>query len=187
MSLYYVIITAIALSIDAFSVSASSSAATKSKPIYDFLIPLSFGFFQALMPFIGYHSTLLFSVYIKRFDHWIAFGLLGFIGLKMIIDAYKMNKGHEVISEMNVSKLLVLSVATSIDALAAGIGFAVLNIDILPVILMIGSITLILSYVGVKFGKFIGNKNQKIATFIGGTVLIAIGVKILIEHLSQIG
>ena len=113
--------------------------------------------------------------------------LLGFIGLKMIIDAYRMNKGHEVISEMSISKLLVLSIATSIDALAAGISFAVVNIDILPIILMIGSITLILSYIGVKFGKFIGKKNHMIATFIGGTVLIIIGVNILIEHLSQIG
>jgi putative Mn2+ efflux pump MntP len=150
------------------------------------LYPLSFGFFQGLMPLIGYYLATGFIVYIERYDHWIAFALLALIGIKMIWEAFHEKPGNQESCgspAFSFSRLLLLSVATSIDALAAGISFALLKVKMIPIALLIAATTGILSLIGLKFGHFLGEKSKKLASIIGGCILIAIGLKILLEHI----
>lgn len=172
---------AFGLSMDAFAVSVSNGIAVKKfKPKFAIKVSTLFGFFQAAMPFLGWLLCYSTREYIESFDHWIAFALLGLIGAKMIKESFEEKESSE---EPSISKLIVLAIATSIDALAIGITLTVLKIDIFYPCFIIGIITFLLSftgvYLGTKFGKLFSNKVE----IIGGIILIGIGTKILIEHL----
>jgi putative Mn2+ efflux pump MntP len=198
MSLLEIILIAISLSMDAFAVSITLGLSAKKIKPGEFLIPgLYFGFFQALMPVIGFFAGIFFTDYIRFLDHWIAFVLLGIIGGKMIKDSFSSddrpaeNTAKETTTApeepgdypFKFTKMLVLALATSIDALAVGITFSFFKINILSAALLIGLTTFVISTCGVKVGRTFGNKFQSKSGFIGGAVLIAIGLKILIEHL----
>lgn len=187
MGIIELLLTAIGLSMDAFAVSVCKGLGMKKLNYKQgIIIGLYFGVFQAAMPLIGYFLGSTFAKYINAFDHWIAFILLGFIGGKMLIDAIKSKDEEEVLAEdkpLNHKELFVLAIATSIDALAVGIAFACLNVNLVSSVSMIGITTLILSFIGVCIGHKFGNKFEKKAEIAGGLVLIGIGIKILIEHL----
>jgi putative Mn2+ efflux pump MntP len=194
MSFIEIFLIALSLSMDALAVSITIGMTTKDLKLPKTLIPgMYFGFFQALMPTIGFFAGLYFADKISFLDHWIAFVLLAFIGGKMIKDSVagpnskagedSSSKEKAAAYSLGFSKMLVLAIATSIDALAVGITFSFFKINILAAALLIGITTFIISTCGVKVGKIFGNKFQSKANLIGGAVLVAIGVKILIEHL----
>lgn len=188
MSLWELAILAIGLSMDAFAVAMCKGACYgKSHQQATPIIALSFGFFQALMPLIGYLLGSSFIDSIQSVDHYIAFGLLLFLGLKLIREAIQ-TKGEELVcTPLGFAELMMLSLATSIDALAAGIALAALTVNIWKAISGIGVVTFLLSYLGVEIGRRFGSKYQTKAQFTGGIVLILIGVKVLIEHLISHG
>ena len=177
---------AIALSMDAFSVSICKGLTTKQFSVKTaILCGLWFGGFQALMPLIGYFLGAQFENLITSVDHWIAFGLLFLIGANMIREAFSDDDDNKS-SNNDVKTMFLLAVATSIDALAIGVTFAFLQVDIWQAILIIGVTTFIFSFVGVAIGNFFGSKYSKPASIIGGIILILIGTKILLEHLGII-
>lgn len=185
-----IILLAGGLSMDAFAVSMCKGALLK-KPSqkHAFIIAFFFGFFQALMPLIGWFLGTQFEQYIQSVDHWIAFALLAYIGGKMLWDCFKGNKDEETeISEARVdfTELILLSIATSIDALAAGITLAVLGTPIIPAVTLIGLTTLVLCFIGVNLGFHFGVRYEKAAQITGGIVLLFIGTKILLEHLELV-
>ena len=182
---------AVGLSMDAFSVAIckglSMHRATADKCS---VVGLWFGGFQALMPIIGYFAGHYFSDLISDFDHWIAFVLLAFIGINMIRESMEKeeeNGGCECCSqnELSARKMFPMAVATSIDALAVGVSFAFLKVDIWTSAAAIGVTTFILSYVGVKVGNIFGSRYKSKAELAGGIILILIGLKILVEHLIE--
>lgn len=180
------ILTALSLAMDAFSVSISNGLCMKKVTIKEALkIGLFFGVFQGIMPLIGYFGGTLFSSFIESVDHWIAFVILSFIGLKMINEAVeKIKRPESCPTESLTTKTLFLqAIATSIDALAVGVGFAALNMDIFFAASVIMIITFVLSFFGVFIGKKVEGTFKEKAEIFGGLVLIGIGVKILIEHL----
>jgi putative Mn2+ efflux pump MntP len=184
MGLTEIIIIAIGLSMDAFAVSITLGLSVKKLKIKHVLIPaIYFGFFQALMPLIGFFAGTMFANKIQNFDHWIAFILLGIIGGKMIRES--LSKGEEKIKEnsFQFATMLLLAIATSIDALAVGVTFAFFEINIFLAIILIGLTTFCISIGGVKIGNIFGAKYKSKAEFIGGAVLVILGFKILIEHL----
>lgn len=152
------------------------------------IIGLYFGGFQALMPFVGWLLGSQFQKYITSIDHWIAFILLGFIGGKMMIEAVREWNEEEVVDVMDAptdhKNMLVLAVATSIDALAVGITFAFLGTPIVEAITIIGITTMVISIAGVVVGNFFGSRYKSKAEFIGGLILVLLGLKILLEHLG---
>ena len=171
---------------DALAVSISHGITiNKQRTNHALKIGLFFGSFQALMPFIGWSAGLNLRNLISGVDHWIAFGLLTFIGCKMIYESKKMDGRGKETKPLNLPTLLVLSVATSIDALAVGISFALLKISIVTPIIVIGVVTFVLSFLGVLTGSKIGHFFEKKIEILGGLILIGIGIKILIEHLFQ--
>ena len=175
---------AIALSMDAFSVSICKGLTTKKFSVKTaVLCGFWFGGFQALMPLIGYFLGAQFESIITSIDHWIAFGLLFLIGANMIREAFNEEK-DENSSQNDVKTMFLLAVATSIDALAIGVTFAFLQVEIWTAILIIGITTFIFSFAGVAIGNFFGSKYSKPASIIGGVILILIGIKILLEHLG---
>ena len=180
-----IIMTAISLSMDAFAISISSGMCIKKVDLAKALkFGLFFGFFQFVMPIFGFMLAFSFEKYIKAFDHWVAFILLGLIGAKMIYESFKGEDG-EVQTEESVTgtkNLLIMSIATSIDAMAVGISFVALQVNVLSASLAIGVITCIISTVGVIIGKKVGGLFKKGAEVFGGIILVAIGVKILLEH-----
>lgn len=177
---------AISLAMDAFSVSITSGVIISKPTISQYLkIGLYFGFFQFIMPILGFYGGVLFESVIKQYDHWVAFGLLCFIGGKMFWESYHVDESGEKKDPTKGRTLLLLSIATSIDAAAVGFSFAALQSRIFFPAIIIGFICFIFSISGVFLGAKIGNKFGKIAERIGGSVLILIGTKILIEHLSQ--
>lgn len=181
MSLTELFLIAIGLSMDAFAVSVSNGMAITNLRVRDALkFGFFFGFFQMLMPLIGWAAGHLFSTYIMAFDHWVAFVLLSYIGIKMIRDA---KCGEEAAGSTRFRVLLILAVATSIDALAAGITFAFMNVNILFSVAVIGLITFTLSTVGALIGKRVGCSMGSRAQIVGGVLLIGMGIKILVEHL----
>lgn len=187
MSFVSILLTAFALSMDAFAVSVTKGITLKSINMkVAFKIALFFGLFQGVMPFLGWALGIRFESYITSIDHWIAFFLLSFIGLKMIFDAREKNSEvtYDTRGEYNLNnkELIILSIATSIDALAIGVSFAFLNIDILPVCLSIGIITFLMCFIGVLIGKKIGSVFKSYAQIVGGIILILIGLNILNEH-----
>jgi putative Mn2+ efflux pump MntP len=184
MSLPEIIIIAIGLSMDAFAVSIILGLSTEKIKLKQVIIPgLYFGIFQALMPCIGYFAGINFADKIQHFEHWIAFAILGFIGGKMIKDSFSKEKEKVDENPFKFLKMLVLAIATSIDALAVGITFSFFRINIFLAIAIIGFTTFLISCGGVIIGKTFGARFKAKAEFIGGLILVAMGVKILIEHL----
>lgn len=183
MSLFELFLIAVGLSMDAFAVSICKGLSMqKLNPKHALIIGLYFGGFQALMPFIGYSLGIHFQNAIVSYDHWIAFLLLCLIGINMIKEA-KGEDEESVSASVTFKEMVVLAIATSIDALAVGVTFAFLQVNIIPAVSFIGIITFTLSVIGVKVGNVFGVKYKSKAEFIGGLILILIGVKILIEHL----
>ena len=180
-----IIFIAFGLAMDAFAVSITRGVTIKYLSIYSALaIATCFGAFQAVMPLIGWLAGLSLRDVISGFDHWIAFGLLSSIGIKMIYESFTVESSDKEIKPLNVFVLLILSVATSIDALAVGISLSFLEISIAIPAIIIGTVTFLLTLLGVfignRFGHFFENKIE----IIGGLILIGIGVKILIEHIT---
>lgn len=197
MSLISILLTSIALSMDAFAVSITKGMTIKNITTkLAFKIAFFFGLFQGGMPLIGWLLGISFEKYIKTFDHWIALILLSFLGIKMIYESIKENKKDEVAMDLEINglrqktstvdiktkDLLVLSVATSIDALAVGVSFAFLNISIIEVVTSIAIITFLVCFTGVLIGKKIGPILKNYAEIIGGIILIFIGLNIFNEH-----
>jgi putative Mn2+ efflux pump MntP len=185
MGFLEIVLIAVGLAMDAFAVSISLGLSVTKLRVRELITPgVYFGAFQALMPAIGYFAGTYFAQKIRNADHWIAFVLLGFIGGKMIKESFSGKEGAEKRAEyaFGFSKMLVLAVATSIDALAVGITFAFFEVNIFKAILITGMITFFISLCGVKIGSLFGTKFKSKAEFMGGAVLILIGIKILIEH-----
>ena len=180
---------AISLSMDAFAVAICKGLnMRKLNYTHTFIIATFFGGFQGLMPLIGWFLGKQFARYIINFDHWIAFILLAFIGGQMIHEALKKdNEKCDINENLNIKELFILAIATSIDALAVGITFALIpNTNILTSITLIGIITFVLSIIGVFIGNKFGSKFKSKAELAGGIILILIGSKILFEHLGFI-
>lgn len=186
MSLWEILLIAVALAMDCFTVSVVSGVIQKESRWGNVLrMAFLLGLFQALMPLLGWLAIHYFQASVEAYDHWIAFGLLAVIGIKMVRDSF----APEEASHLDPSRLrtqLLLAVATSIDALAVGITFAFLRVRIVPAVLLIGCVTFLLSMLGVKAGSLFGKKYQKRAEIAGGVILILLGIKILLEHLGVI-
>jgi putative Mn2+ efflux pump MntP len=180
-----IIIIAFGLAMDAFAVSvASGLEMTRLRISHAMRMALSFGFFQALMPIIGWAAGNQARLFISGMDHWIAFGLLTAIGIKMIYEAFKIKEKADEPEEMSIYILLILSLATSIDALAAGVSLSFLNVAIIVPSIIIGAVTFLLSLAGVLIGRRFGHFFETKIEIAGGLILIGIGIKILIEHIS---
>ncbi len=181
----------VGLSMDAFAVSICKGLGMKRLNMKQALvIGLFFGGFQALMPFLGWALGTQLADFITPIDHWIAFILLAVIGGKMLLDAFRGGDEGEAAeakdAKLDLKELLMLAIATSIDALAVGITFAFLGVDIVFAIAVIGVTTFVISVAGVAVGHAFGARYEKGATIVGGVVLILIGLKILLEHLGII-
>lgn len=184
MSLFELFIIAVGLSMDAFAVSICKGLSlSRMKWNHALVVGLYFGGFQAGMPLLGFLLGSQFREAITSFDHWIAFILLSVIGANMIREA--MNKEEECTDEsLDVKNMVMLSIATSIDALAVGITFAFLQVQIIPAVSFIGVVTFILSIAGVKAGNVFGCKYKSKAEIAGGLILILMGIKILGDHIG---
>jgi manganese efflux pump family protein len=179
-----IIFIGIGLSMDAFAVSISSGLVIKKEKMISALkIGFLFGLFQAVMPVLGWLLAYSLRNFIAEIDHWIAFGLLLFIGCKMIYESFKGKTDHTAIQSMNFKYFLLLAIATSIDAFIVGASFAFLNILIIIPVLIIGMITFAFSFTGVFIGNLIGHFFESKIEVAGGLILIGIGIKILLEHL----
>jgi putative Mn2+ efflux pump MntP len=185
MALFEIVLIAIRLSMDAFAVSITLGLQAGKPKAREILTPgIFFGFFQALMPITGFFAGIYFANRIQEIDHWIAFVLLGIIGGKMIKDSFSKDEDDELDeNHFKFGKMLVLAIATSIDALAVGITFAFFKVEIFKAAIIIGLITFVISMSGVKIGSIFGTKFKSKAEFVGGAVLVLLGIKILIEHL----
>ena len=187
MGLIELFLIAVGLSMDAFAVSVCKGLAmpkcTFKKAA---IVGLWFGGFQALMPAIGYILGAQFQETIASIDHWIAFVLLALIGGNMIREAL-VDDEEEADASLDVKTMFLLAVATSIDALAIGITFAFLKVNIIPAVCFIGSVTFIISFAGVKIGNVFGVRYKNKAEIVGGVILILLGLKILLEHLGFLG
>ena len=184
MTFFELFLIGIGLSMDAFAVSICKGLSMqKIDKKYTLCIGLFFGGFQALMPLTGYLLGSRFSGYIERFDHWIAFVLLALIGFNMIKESREEEEEEEKpYAGVNFKELLILAVATSIDALAVGVTFAFLQVNIVPAITIIGCTTFVISIAGVYVGNVFGSRYKSRAELTGGVILILIGLKILLEH-----
>lgn len=186
MGILELFILAVGLSMDAFAVSVCKGLSLgKIKPKHMCIAGAWFGGFQALMPLIGYFLGSFFAEMIEKYDHWVAFVLLAIIGGNMIKESF--GKDEKVDSSMDVKSMLLLAIATSIDALAVGVTFAFLQVQIVPAVSFIGVITFIFSAVGVKIGSLFGTKYKSKAELFGGIVLVLIGIKILLEGIGVLG
>ena len=193
MDIISLLAISVALSMDAFSVSICKGLATKKFSLKTALLcGLWFGGFQALMPIIGYYLGVQFEHLITSFDHWIAFGLLLVIGVNMIREALSeedsTDDGQQPTTECSCSNtgfktMLMMAIATSIDALAVGVSFAFLSVDLWKSVTVIGITTFLFSFAGVRIGNIFGSRYSKAAEITGGVILILLGCKILIEHL----
>ncbi len=183
MNLWELFIIAVGLSMDAFAVSICKGLSVQRVSLrHAACAGLWFGGFQALMPLLGWLLGSRFQAAIERYDHWIAFVLLVFLGINMIREA----RGEEesVDGSFSWRVMLPMALATSIDALAVGVTFAFLQVDILPAISFIGLTTFLLSALGVRLGSVFGRRYRTAAEILGGVILIVMGVKILLEHLG---
>lgn len=191
MTLWELLLIAVGLSMDAFAVAICKGLSLKKITWKEALtVGLYFGGFQAAMPIIGYFIGTGFSSFIQKWDHWIAFILLGIIGFKMIIESLKkscdISKSNNVAKSLSLKRMLPLAIGTSIDALAVGVTFAFLSVNIIPAVSFIGIITLILSFGGVYIGNYFGCKFKSKAELAGGIILVLMGTKILLNHLEII-
>ncbi len=184
MDLITILIIAVALAMDAFAVSIVSGTLLKQLKVRHALrIAVFFGGFQAFMPLVGSLAGLSLREYIASYDHWIIFGLLGTVGGKMICESFKIGSDKKNFDPSNIFVLLVLSIATSIDALAIGITLSFLRVPLATAVVIIGVVTFTLSYLGVFIGGKIGHFFENKIEAIGGLILIGLGAKILIQHL----
>lgn len=188
MGIGELLLLAVGLSMDAFAVSVCKGLALRRATFQaEITCGVWFGGFQALMPLIGFFLGTLFAVAIQAVDHWIAFGLLAIIGVNMLKEALSHEEecGCENSADLSVKTMFVMAVATSIDALAVGISLAMVgNVNIFFAVTMIGICTCILSMLGVKIGNVFGSRFEDKAEIAGGVILIALGLKILLEHLG---
>ena len=183
MGISELLLIGVGLSMDAFAVSIGKGLSTKClKPRHYLSVGAWFGGFQALMPIIGFLLGVSFASLVESFDHWIAFVLLSIIGINMIRESLH-GDDCEICPDFSIRSMFMLAIATSIDALAVGVSFAFLQIDILPAASIIGVTTFILSMIGLRIGNIFGCRYKSKAEFAGGVVLIIIGIKILTEHL----
>lgn len=184
MGILEIVVIGISLAMDAFAVSICKGLSMKKmnwkKGI---IIALYFGIFQALMPVLGYLLGSSFATLVEKVDHWIAFGLLAIIGINMIKES-RDDEEEKRNDDVGFKTMVVLAIATSIDALAIGVTFTFLKVNLLIAIALIGAITFVISLLGVLIGNKFGDKLQNKAELIGGVVLIVIGLKILLEHLG---
>ncbi len=185
MGLLELFILAVGLSMDAFAVSVCKGLATERVELkHSAITGIWFGGFQALMPLAGFLLGTSFEKYVTKIDHWIAFILLGAIGANMLKEAFS-KEANDTDCSFSFKTMLVMAVATSIDALAVGISLALLpDINILAAVTFIGVTTFIFSAVGVRLGNVFGGKYKSKAEFLGGAILILLGLKILLEHLG---
>ena len=184
MEVITILFLAVGLAMDAFAVSIVTGSVYRELHIkHAIRMALFFGAFQALMPIIGSLAGLSLRDHIAAYDHWVALGLLGLVGGKMIFEAFQIKAAEKNVDPSNLLILLTLSVATSIDALAVGFTLSLLVTSILFAAAMIGLITFVLAYAGVAIGKRFGHFFEAKIEIIGGLILIAIGVKILITHI----
>ncbi len=186
MDLFTTLAIAAGLSIDAFAVSVTGGATIRPLKFLQALkIALAFGLFQAIMPVIGWAAGITLETYIREYDHWVAFGLLTLIGGRMIYNASSKKSHEKIFDILRFTTLLLLAIATSIDALAIGFSFALLDTSIIRPVLIIGAITFSLSLVGVYIGNRLGSFFEKKLELAGGIILFLIGLRILLEHLIR--
>ena len=188
MGLLELFVIAVGLSMDAFAVSICKGLSVRElKPKHALTVGVYFGGFQMLMPLIGFALGVRFQSFITSIDHWIAFVLLALIGFNMIKESREEEEEEEKpYAGVNFKELLILAVATSIDALAVGVTFAFLQVNIVPAITIIGCTTFVISIAGVYVGNVFGSRYKSRAELTGGVILILIGLKILLEHLGVI-
>lgn len=187
MSLFELFVIAVGLSMDAFAVSICKGLSVKKAELKHALcVGLYFGGFQALMPLLGYLLGTAFAAQISSIDHWVAFVLLCLIGGNMIRESMS-DEEEELNDSFSVKTMIPLAIATSIDALASGVTFAALQVNIIPAVAFIGVITFVLSAVGLKIGNVFGAKFKNKAELLGGVILVLMGLKILLEHLGVFG
>ncbi|MGD0571711.1 MAG: manganese efflux pump MntP family protein [Sedimentisphaerales bacterium] len=183
MELLSIITIAVGLAMDTFAVSIVTGAAYKQLHIRHTLRMAGFfGGFQAFMPVVGYLAGLTVKQYVSNYDHWIAFGILAAVGLKMIYESFKIKEERKTPNPANLAVVLALAVATSIDALAVGITISLITHAIVLAVIIIGAVTFGLSFAGVYIGKKFGHFFEGGIEIIGGLVLIAMGLKIVIQH-----
>lgn len=187
MGIGELIVLSLGLGMDAFAVSICKGLSMKKmKWKKALIIGLYFGGFQAIMPVLGYFLSKGFENFVTSIDHWIAFILLSIIGGKMVKDAFSQGNSENCNEDVGFKTMIVLAIATSIDALAVGITFAFLNVNLILAIALIGSITFFLSVIGTKVGNVFGDRYENKAELLGGVILIFLGIKILLEHLNII-
>ena len=187
MGLLEIFLIGVGLAMDAFAVAICKGLSMKKMNWKGaMIIALYFGVFQAFMPVIGYFLGSTFEGFVTNIDHWVAFALLSLIGGNMIKEAFD-NEYEAKNDKYDFKTMVVLAIATSIDALAIGITFAFFEINLLLSIFIIGIITFIISIIGVKIGNKFGDKYENKAEFAGGLILILLGIKILLEHLGILG
>lgn len=187
MGIGELIVLSLGLGMDAFAVSICKGLSMKKMNWKKTLIiGLYFGGFQAIMPVLGYSLSKGFENFVTSIDHWIAFILLSIIGGKMVKDAFSPENSENCNEDVGFKTMIVLAIATSIDALAVGITFAFLNVNLILAIALIGSITFFLSVIGTKVGNVFGDRYENKAELFGGVILIFLGIKILLEHLNII-
>ena len=185
MEILTIILIAISLSFDTFAVSISSGLVLKKIDFYNATkIAVTLAVFQAVMPLIGWLAGSGIKSYAESFDHWIAFGILGLLGGKMIYESFKTDPEDRSFNPLDIKVMIGMAIATSIDALVVGFSFALLNYKILFSIAIIGVVTYIVAMLGMLFGKNIGSRIGRRMEVLGGLMLIIIGLKILFEHLS---
>ncbi|MCK5001275.1 MAG: manganese efflux pump [Anaerohalosphaera sp.] len=186
MNIITVVVIAVGLAMDAFAVSVAAGAAQKQLKVQHALrMAFFFGAFQSIMPLLGWLAGLSFKDAIEPFDHWVAFGLLVVIGGKMIYESFKLKDSQDgsTVDPARISVVLILAVATSIDALAVGFTLSLVTEHVAVAVIVIGIITFALSYLGCWLGGKVGHLFENKIEAIGGVILIAIGIKILVQHL----
>jgi putative Mn2+ efflux pump MntP len=184
MSIIDLILLAVGVSMDAFAVSIAKGLATQRlRPKHYAAVALWFGGFQALMPIVGYFLGANFALIVENFDHWLAFALLALLGGKMIYDTIAGDDDESVNADFGIKAMLLLAIATSIDALAVGVSLAFLKVDIWSSVALIGVTTAAFSALGLRLGNIFGSRYKHGAELLGGIVLVLIGTKILVEHL----
>ena len=184
-----ILLISVSVAMDAFAVSIGKGLTVSRVRVQDAVKSvLWLGGFQMLFPILGYFAASTFSKYVTQFDHWIIFALLVFIGGNMVHEAFEEDEENsKETAQFDWKHMLPLAVATSIDALAVGVTFAFLRVDILPAVCFIGAVTFVFSFAGVKMGSVFGARYQSKAELFGGGVLIGMGIKILLEHLGVLG
>ncbi len=185
MDILSILLIALGLAMDAFAVAVSSGFIIKNLKLNNALkIAAFFGTFQLIMPIIGWFAGMTVSRFISGFDHWVAFGLLLIVGLHMIYESLKCGSAGSKINPLNIFVLFTLAIATSIDALAVGLSLSFLKVAIIMPSIIIGIVTFCLSFLGVYIGNKVGHFFERRIEFVGGLILIGIGIRILLEHVS---